>query len=207
MICGSFLQGFRSNNFVDTCEDLLKKGDVKELQSLFHNLHQQLFDEIIKDGKVKLNPYCIFPIDWLHTLVNSSDAECYSPIWSRVMSSDIYNERIKNKSLNKNIGCEIIDKIFKQGGLKPSYDMICDYIGRKPAIDGFISMHSLDTDVEYSFFLKTENLNKNEIIKSDHSPFEYYKQTIGEETQLKDESEVESQSNKFSEINESSVQF
>ena len=123
------------------------------------------------------------------------------------MSSDVYNEKIKNKSLSKNMGYEIIDKIFKQGGLKPSYDMICDYIGRKPAIDGFINMHSLDTDVEYSFFLKTENLNQKEIIKSDDSPIEYHKQTIGEETQPQCFSEIETQSNRFSEINESSIQF
>ena len=62
--------------------------------------------------------------------------------------------------------------------------MICSFMNRKPAIDGFIKMHDLDTDMEYSFFLNTDQIQKN-------------KKYVDEV----------SASNKFSEINESAVCF
>lgn len=204
---------YSSDNFIDTCEDFLKKGNMNDLKNFFHSFYAKLFNEIMNDSKIKLNENCTFPIDWIHSLTNYNDAQCYSPIWSRVMSSDVFNEKLKNKSFNKNIGLEMIDKIFKYGGSKPSYEMICDYLGRKPAIDGFISMHNLETDVEYSFFLKTEQISGKKNEQSNQTdnltnPFEYQKQTIDQITNKQTENEeTYSASNKFSEINESSIPF
>jgi len=87
--------------------------------------------------------------------------------------------------------------------------MICDYMKRKPAIDGFINMHSLDIDVEYSFFLTTDQiktpqpepqLQKKIISNNIKSTLQINK--INNETD--DDDDV---TNKFSEVNESSVNF
>ena len=74
--------------------------------------------------------------------------------------------------------------------------MICDYIDRKPAIDGFIHMHDLDVDMEYSFFLNTDQIKNNNV----------YQQNITHNTYINnDDDDMDSVSNRFSEIHEYSV--
>jgi Zn-dependent oligopeptidase len=186
---------FSSEDFLDSCEKLLKSDtDNSQMISFMSTTHTELYNEIM-DNKINLNPDVFLPIEWIYSLYDC-ETQYYSTIWSRVLSSDMYNEKIKNNTLNKNIGDELRDSIFMHGGTKPAYDMICDYIKRKPAIDGFISMHSLDTEIECSFYLTTDQIK---------TPQNHVK--IREIDKQIVKSEEDEASNKFSEVNESSINF
>lgn len=190
-----------SNSFIESCEESLKSNKIQELKTNFSNLHIDLYDTVFNDTRIKSNKEIIVPNEWIIFLYGS-DSQYYSSIWSRVMSSDIYIEKFKGKSLNNNIGKEMIDKIFKYGGAKPAYDMVCDYINRKPEINGFISMHDLDTEAEYSFFLNTDQIqNKNNMNKQNNIPVMEIDEDINDSDENNNEPDiVDSVSNRFSEI-------
>jgi saccharolysin len=195
---------YSSTQVIDSLEEALKTGKNENIQILLSNLYKQLNTNIMTDDKhlpnhnILLNDQIGIPYDWITTFLGS-DSQYYCSIWSRVLSADIYTEKIKGQ-VNEQIGNELYKHIFKHGGTKPGYDMICSFMGRKPTMDGFIKMHDLDADMEYSFFLNTDQIggsntknNKNNIqntnnITSSHNNY--------------DEVSV---SNKFSEINESAI--
>ena len=83
--------------------------------------------------------------------------------------------------------------------------MVCDYLKRKPIMDGFISMHDLDTDVEYSFFFNSEKLKKNPNVPQ--ISYKNLEKTSNKNLNKKKELYTETVSNRFSEINESSINF
>ena len=205
---------YSSDKFIDTCENILKNNDTEQQSFLISNLYDQLHEEIMTSSdknpkyKIQLNKNIGLPIEWLNS-VSISDSQYYSSIWSRVLSSDMYNEEIKGKVLNANIGLKLRDRILNYGGTKPAYEMICDYMQRKPAIDGFISMYDLDTDMEYSFFLNTDQI-KNENTINEQKQIKQTKQTkqniyVHKKQYNYDDEYLDSVSNRFSEINESSV--
>lgn len=203
---------YSSDKFIDTCENILKTNDTEQQSFLISNLYDQLHDEIMTSSdknpkyKIQLNKNIGLPIEWLNS-VSISDSQYYSSIWSRVLSSDMYNEEIKGKTLNSNIGLKLRDTILQFGGTKPAYEMICDYMQRKPAIDGFISMYDLDTDMEYSFFLNTDQI-KNDINPNMNTNNEQKKlqhTLVNKNKYNYDDDYLDSVSNRFSEINESSV--
>ncbi len=178
---------YSSQQVVDTIEGLLKTGNVDDINTTMSNLYRQLNNEIMIDNKKNLK-YKIglsnkigVPYDWISTFLGS-DAQYYCSIWSRVISADMYSEKIKG-NIDGEVGNELVEHIFQYGGTKPGYEMICNYMKRTPSIDGFINMHDLDTDMEYSFFLNTDQIaNMSEYSKH-----------------------IETEANKFSEINESAI--
>ena len=200
---------YSSDEFINSCEKILNNNsDDNQLISLLFNINQKMYNEIMANNdkyKINLNQDVILPTDWIHSLHN--DSQYYSSIWSRVLSSDMYNEKIKNKTLDKQIGLELKESILKHGGTKPAYDMVCDYMKRKPAIDGFITMHDLDTEVEYSFFLTTEQIKtplQQKIINNTNNTKPIVQNNKTNKTNNSSDDEF---TNRFSEINESSVNF
>ncbi|QKF93687.1 peptidase M3A/M3B [Fadolivirus algeromassiliense] len=197
---------YSSDNFINSCENFLKSGNKNELKKLLSELYKNLHNEIMSyDSTTKyninINNDIYFPIEWINS-IGICDAHYYSSIWSRVLSADMFNDKIKSKPINSKIGMELIKHILQYGGSKPAYEMICDYIERKPAVNGFISMFDLDTDAEYSFFLNTDQLKSAQFNnKQKELPVQQpsYKQNSPKHT------EIDSVSNKFSEIYESSV--
>jgi Zn-dependent oligopeptidase len=198
---------YSSQKFIDTCENYLKNSKSNELENLMSNLYLQLHDEIMKSNddnqkyKINLNKDTVIPYEWVTTFFGS-DAQYYCSIWSRVLSSDMYHEKIRGKNIDQSIGNDLIKYILSGGGTKQSYDMICDYMGRKPAIDGFIQMYDLDTEMEYSFFLNTDQINKNEPANKISNQKQ---NNLQSPNNTKHEQDIDSISNKFSEINESSI--
>lgn len=183
---------YSSDQIIDSLEDILKSNKNENIQILFSNLYKQLNTEIMTNTSknpnynIKLSEKVGIPYEWITTFLGS-DSQYYCSIWSRVLSADIYTEKIKGY-INPETGNELIEHIFKHGGTKPGYDMICSFMGRKPAIDGFIKMHDLDADMEYSFFLNTDQVSAQ--AQKVNKQNKYIEETV---------------SNKFSEINESSV--
>lgn len=187
---------YSSDKFIETCESIT--GNTDQIKMLISGLYEQLHDEIMVSSnndfkyKITMNEKCGLPIEWIGSLCDY-DSQYYRCIWSRVLSSDIYNEKIKGRELNSDLGTLFRNKILMHGGTKPAYDMICDYIERKPAIDGFISMHDLDTEMEYSFFLTTDQIKNEPKHEQINKTYDY-------------DTYVESVSNRFSEINESAIE-
>ena len=209
---------YSSGDFINSCETILKNNNTDDnlielLSNVYHRLHNQIM-VINNEIKLNLNPDIYLPIEWIYSLYND-DPQYYSSIWSRVLSSDMYNEKIKNKSITSNIGNELKKCILQHGGTLQAYDMICNYLKRKPEIDGFISMHNLDTDMEYSFYLKTDQIKTPiDIIRSksqlnDNIQLKYKeKESIDNNKNNNDnDTNDEEFSNRFSEINESSINF
>ncbi|ARF09685.1 peptidase [Indivirus ILV1] len=178
---------YSSQQIVDSIEGILKTGKIDEINKIMTNLYKQLNNEIMIDNiknqkyKINLNNQIGVPYEWINTFLGS-DAQYYCSIWSRVLSADVYNEKIKG-NISSNIGDELVEHIFQYGGTKPGYEMICNYMKKTPSIDGFINIHGLDDDMEYSFYLNTDQV-------ADIS--EYSKH-------------IETEANKFSEINESAI--
>lgn len=207
---------YSSEKFIETCENILEAGNSNQLIPLMNNLYNQLHEEIMgsidnnSKYKINLNNDIGLPIEWISTLYGT-DSQYYCSIWSRVLSSDMYNEKIKDKLINSDIGSQFKKCVLTHGGTKSAYDMICDYMNRKPAIDGFIAMHDLDVDMEYSFFLNTDqikdtshNINTNKI-QEIHKPKPYNQRETQNKQKQKYNDYIDSVSNKFSEINESSI--
>jgi len=174
---------YSSESFIESCEKILKSGDNKQLKSLLAGLFFQLYDKIMTDSggsskySIKMDQTAeLIPQEWINTLFGL-DSQYYCSIWSRVLASDLYYEKIKNSNLNSQIGNDLKNSILIYGGTQDPYNMICNYIGRKPAIDGFISMNNLGDEEELSFY-QVKNTND-------------YIDTV---------------SNKFSEINESAFE-
>ena len=176
---------YSSQQIIDSFEGILKNGEQQDIHNLVSNIYKQLNNEIMIDNnknqkyRIKLNDKIGVPYDWINTFLGS-DSQYYCSVWSRVLSADVYIEKIKGQ-ISSDIGDKLIESILQHGGTKPGYDMICNFIGRIPTIDGFISMHDLDADMEYSFFLNTDQVTNN-----------IHNINVTE-------------SNKFSEINESAV--
>lgn len=188
---------YSSDKFIDACEDIIKNNDMKQLKLLITSLYNELHEEIMTDNngdfkyKIITNEKIGLSIDWVHSLCES-DSQYYSFIWSRVLSSDIYSGAIKGKQLNSDIGNQLKKKILSFGGTKSAYDMICDYINRKPAIDGFINMHDLDVEMEYSFFLNTDQIGNYNIQNK-------------QQVYVNNDDYIDSVSNRFSEVHEYSA--
>lgn len=198
---------YSSDKFIDMCEKLLKEDDGQGLTNLltgiYHQLHGEIMTDLNKDKRytINLNTNILLPVELIHNLC-SNDAQYYCSIWSRVLSSDMYNEKIKGKELNSTIGYDLIDNIMKYGGTKPAYEMICNYMKRKPAIDGFINMHDLDADIEHSYYLTTDQ------IKTPHTKLNKQINKIKNDSeQIVQDYDVDTATNRFSEVYESSVNF
>ncbi|AYV77311.1 MAG: peptidase, partial [Barrevirus sp.] len=213
---------YSSSEIIEAIEDILKRKEdniiAEDLHKLITNLYRQLNSEIMIDSdknnkyKIKLNDKVAIPYEWLNTFLGS-ESQHYCSTWSRVLAADTYREKIKGKGgeINSEIGRELIDKILRHGGTKPGYEMICDYIGRIPTIDGFISMHELDTNIEFSFFLNTDQINNEKTRSPLQNKLEKEVNVINKKELLSKDKEsdknkqtenYETEANKFSEINE-----
>jgi len=224
---------FSSENFINLCEKSI--SDNNKMSETLSGLYKQMYGQIMCYMPVNytykiIHPDTLyFPVEWITQL--DKYGQYYSNVWSRVLAADVYTEKFKGKEINKTIGYEFRDKVLKYGGIKPSYEVLCDYINRKPIVDGFIQMYDLDVDPEYSFFFNTDKVNKttdknkitesglDNIINKQTNRTNQIKESPKQQTKIiKDEYNEYNEYNnsddsccsvlnRFSEINESSVDF
>lgn len=118
-----------------------------------NKLYIKLFSEIMVDKsknnkyQIKINSQINIPVELINSLLKT---DYYSYTWSKILASDLFNQKIKNSELNSNIGSDLVENILKFGGTKPAVDMIQNYIHRKPNIIP-------ELNSEYSFFLTSDN--------------------------------------------------
>jgi metallopeptidase MepB len=158
-------------------------------KKIFVEFYKKLSDSIMtyegsydKKYKINLNNGIIFPVEIID-IVCSCDGIYYSHVWSKVLSCELYY--FDKNIFNIGGGENLKNKILIYGGLKNAYDLIKNYINKKPSIDGFIKMYCLeDNDEEFSFYGENNTF-----------PVSYAKKNI----------ENNFNNNKFSEINESEI--
>ena len=197
-----------SDVFIKICRDLIdpntekmKSNLIPIFSKIYKKLHQQILCSYTNNNlfRIGYNDGILFPGPWLNYLFLNNNLY-YSKIWSKVYAADIYN-------MYKSDVTPLKDKILKFGGSKKSIDMMTDILGRQPNIDGFIKLHNLGQDEEFSYYFSTEHFEKNivatvplvpqvsQITKTPVIPEEYT-------DNLSDESitDTASYSNRFSEI-------
>lgn len=149
---------FLDKNFVTPCENILKSKQEDKLNVLFNGLYTHLNKEIF-GSTIEVNDNLILPYDLINTF--DFNSPIHLPIWNRVISSEIYFDKFKNKTLDYKVGKEFIDLILKHGGERRPYELICTYLNKKPLLNGFSKLYNLDPDnKENSFFIKSD-MNEN----------------------------------------------
>jgi Zn-dependent oligopeptidase len=209
-----------SSNFIEMCEQIIKESSKEytsddsygahkiKIANIFLNLHKRLHNQVMlsptkKEIKINLNDGIFLPIEWTN-FIYEFDAQQYCYIWSKIYADDVYNNISKRNKLdekiNLNFGIYFKDKILSHGGTRGAMKMLTDFLNRKPNINGFLELHKLETNAEFSFFFNTEHTNKSNIAEpiniSDSSSAESETNnvnTIGENNNI--------YSNRFSEIN------
>lgn len=182
-----------STDFLTICEKFLKiKDDKKRLnniQTILLNLHEQLHESILKSIEhdqiyVKFNCNNMFPDNFMSLLIGN-DAKFYGLLWSKIYAIDIYNEKFTDLSNLSIVGMEFRKNILETGGHIDAFEIIKNYIGRKPTINGFLKFYRLESNYEElsSFYDVHNNLSHD---KSDSEDFDEY-------------------SNKFSEVHDSEI--
>ncbi len=208
-----------SENFIDICENIVKADEDEKisqnrLANTFVNLYKQLYGQIMsssldKNSVIVLNEGMFLPIEWTN-FICTGGAQQYGYIWSKIYSDDVYNDILKRYKLkdriNLNFGLNFKDKILIHGGTREAMQILTSFLDRKPKIDGFLDLHQLETNVEFSFFLNTEQLNKNHQNnkKSENiMSIDFSDSTDSEEksTQVSASINRDVYSNRFSEIN------
>jgi len=189
-----------SDPFIKLCNELIvsdaevtKANLVPIFVKTYKQLHQQILCSNTNNDifKIGYNDRILFPGVWINYLFSNNHLY-YSKIWSKVYAGDIYN---MYKTDIKELGNVIKNKILIYGGTKSSLDIMVDILGRKPNIDGFIKLHNLEQDEEFSYFFNTEHFeNKNK--SSNNEPIENYKYIDSDESIT----DTTSCSNRFSEI-------
>lgn len=145
---------FLDQNFVTPCENILKSKQDNKLNVLFNGLFKHLNKEIFGPN-IKINDNMILPYDLINTF--DFNTPIHLPIWNRVISSEIYYDKFKNKILDYKVGKDFVDLILKHGGEKRPYELICTYLNKKPLLNGFSKLYHLDPDSkENSFFMKSD---------------------------------------------------
>jgi thimet oligopeptidase len=159
-----------SNNLINMCEKFLKIGlQQKKFNSILETLtelHKKLHDNTLcgisdksKQYTIRFNKGSVTP-NIFNSVIVGNDGSHYGYLWSKIYSSDIYNEKFlgrtgSNTSL-KEVGMEFRNKILAHGGSKNAITLLKEYLGRKPSIDGFLKLYGLDVNPEYSFLFNTD---------------------------------------------------
>lgn len=115
---------YSSPNFVKLCDTFLTENKPDHIQSAFVILFEKLYKEIITDNSKPLIPH-----EFIQTVCDY-DSQYYNLLWTKMLAVDLYNENIKGKHINAELGTKLINCILKFGGSKSAFEMCALYIGK-----------------------------------------------------------------------------
>ncbi len=70
-------------------------------------------------------------------IIGGYDSGYYGYLWSKVFAIDLFSF-FKGNELNQDLGLKLREKILSVGGTKTGYEMLEDFMGRKPDSNAFI---------------------------------------------------------------------
>ncbi|XP_020575057.1 probable thimet oligopeptidase isoform X2 [Phalaenopsis equestris] len=138
----------------EICKSLKKKRDLFSGLKLKQEVLTCLFDQIIHSRDNidivellrHLHPKIMLGIPLLEGTNPASclprsaicyDATCYSQIWSEVFAADLFATKFQDDLLNLHAGLQFKKKA---GGYREPFDILSDYLGRKPSIRPFVEI-------------------------------------------------------------------
>lgn len=170
-----------SDRFIDLCEKILIKKDNKyiknDLSVEFASLYKKLYIEMMGPIYTSINKYnigfnngIILPNVWIDGL-SDNNTSYYVNILSKVNAGDIYYNFRNDR---KRLAIKIKEDIFKVGGYVSARDIVTSITNKNISPDGFIRLHGLNCDTDYSFFFNTshfDNPNNNYSEDSDSGSY------------------------------------
>jgi Zn-dependent oligopeptidase len=194
-----------SDVFINLCSNAIKSNNSKgDLINIFTNIYKKLHQQLLRSSSsentkcgVGYNEGMLFPGVWLNYLfcgLNSGNMY-YSMLWSKMYAAEIYNScKGDIKVLGQILKC----KILCYGGSKSSSAIMTELLDRPPSMAGFIQLHSLEQNEDFSYFFSTDRFTQKV------TPFINESSSDSDEATNEciefDDSSVASCSNKFSEI-------
>jgi len=71
------------------------------------------------------------------------DAQYYGYMWSEVFSDDMFQSVFKHKPLDRAAGRAYCEKVLAKGGSEDALVLLCDFLGREPSQEAFLSAKGL----------------------------------------------------------------
>lgn len=155
-----------SKYFIDNIQEIITKKLEEHDMSTISNFYRQLFSNIMND--INFNDNILYPCSIIN-FIGNGDARYYTNVWCKVQSSDVYCTKFIDKNIEqlKYAIREFIEKILKHGGSINSFELMMNYLNRKPSFNGFVNIYNLDVQVsDLSYYINTEKLNTETFNKS-----------------------------------------
>lgn len=153
-----------SDQFLKSAEEILNIENenvrYKNITDVITNFYQKLYHRIMNSNmeiSINSNEGIFMPFSWINIICGN--ALYYSNILSKINSADIYLEKFHKKNLVYAVS-EFKEKILSKGGLV-SKQIIKNYLERDVNINNFFKLHNLTIENNLSFFLNTDQIDKN----------------------------------------------
>ena len=105
------------------------KGAVKT-QQLWHSLSSHL---MFTEQQPNTNPAASFG-----HIFGGYESQYYGYLWSKVYSSDVFDQFKKEGIMNKDLGRKYREIIMAPGGSVDSMESLVKFLGRKPSQEAFL---------------------------------------------------------------------
>jgi len=96
-------------------------------------LYRRLVKKYVRIGIPKDNLFCA---GWGH--LSEYDGGYYGYLWALVYASDMFSRFKKEGVLSAKVGKEYKEKVLEKGGSTDEYEMVKDFLGRKPNNKAFL---------------------------------------------------------------------
>lgn len=139
---------FASDDFIILCKSSIKDKD--QIQEIFNGLYKRLWMEVMNRENSPIMDDCndyFVPVEWLKC-VTSNDAQYYADIWCKVLSADIFMEKVRFEDNLSNIGDGLRKGILRYGSSLGAYKLIWAYLGRAPIVENFLKLYSFDQEAK-----------------------------------------------------------
>ncbi|KAK8947919.1 hypothetical protein KSP40_PGU009451 [Platanthera guangdongensis] len=130
-----FFLGLKLKQEILIClfDQIIHSSESIDIVELVKDLHPKVMLGIpLLEG---INPASMFPRSAI-----GYDATCYTQIWSEVFAADIFATKFQDDLLNLHAGLQFRNKVLAPGGTLDSFNILSDYLGRKPSIRSFFEI-------------------------------------------------------------------
>lgn len=165
-----------SSEFIQLCEqNMAQGGPMSGYRKICKDLYRKIHNQIVcYDGDPENPMYQIhtdnqlLPPEWINYIVCHS-GQYYANTWSRVISVDVYNEKLKDRTLTGRC-CELAEHLFGYGASLDSKELLFKFMSRSPSLNSFLDMYCLEDDIQFSFFMDTEAIQHASTTIKSHKP-------------------------------------
>lgn len=107
-----------------------RKLNSEQMMNIVDTITEEVLDQKIGSSRRLAS--------WGHIGSYGYDSLYYSYLWTMVIASDLYS-KFKDNPINSDVGLEYRRKILEPGGTKSGWEMIKDFLGRRPSLEAFLN--------------------------------------------------------------------